>query len=76
MPSGSGEVKSPDPEHGKHDPDTSFRYRGTRYPRVVIEVSYSQKRKDLPHLADEDILRSNGNIRVVIGLDVEYKYIL
>jgi hypothetical protein len=71
--SGSGMIKFPDPEYGRHDPDASFRYRRTRYPGVVIEVSYAQKRKDLPHLADEYILGSNGNIRVVIGLDVEYR---
>jgi hypothetical protein len=73
MPSGSGEVKFPDPVYGKHDPDASFRYRGTRYPGVVIEISYSKKRRDLSRLADDYILGSDGNIRVVIGLDVEYK---
>jgi hypothetical protein len=71
--SASGVIKLPDPEYGRHDPDASFGYLRTRYPGVVIEVSYSQKRKDLPYLADEYILGSNGNIRVVIGLDVEYR---
>jgi hypothetical protein len=66
-------IKLLDPEYGRHDPDTSFRYSRTQYPGVVIEVSYSQKRKDLPYLADNYILGSNGNIRVVIRLDVEYR---
>lgn len=39
----------------------------------MIEVSYSQKRKDLSRLADDYILGSYGNIRVVVGLDIEYK---
>jgi len=39
----------------------------------VIEVSYSQKRACLNHLAENYILESNGNIRVVVGLDVDYR---
>ena len=36
-------------------------------------MSYSQKKKDLPSLANEYILGSDTDIRVVIGIDVEYK---
>jgi hypothetical protein len=42
------------------------------FPGVVVEVSFSQKRKDLPRLADDYILGSNGGIRIVVGLDIEY----
>jgi hypothetical protein len=42
------------------------------YPGIVIETSFSQKRKDLPKLAEDYILGSIGNITVVIGLDIEY----
>jgi hypothetical protein len=35
-------------------------------------VSYSQKRKELGRLADDYILGSDGNIRVVVGLDIGY----
>jgi hypothetical protein len=73
IPCGSAKVTFPDPEYGTHHPDFEFRYLGTRYPTIVIEISYSQKRQDLPRLADEYILGSNGNIHVVIGLDVEYR---
>jgi hypothetical protein len=52
--------------------DAQFRHEGAQYPGVVIEVSYTQKRKDLAYIAEDYILGSNGNIRVVIGLDVEY----
>ncbi|GAO13113.1 hypothetical protein UVI_02024720 [Ustilaginoidea virens] len=58
--------------YGKHDPDAQFRHSKAQYPGVVIEVSYAQKRKDLGYLAEDYILGSDGNIRVVIGLDVEY----
>jgi len=45
----------------------------TQYPGVVIPVSYSQKRQDLKGLADDYILGSNGNIRAVVGVDVDYR---
>jgi deoxyinosine 3'endonuclease (endonuclease V) len=36
-------------------------------------MSYAQKRKNLDRLTDNYILGSDGNIRVVVGLDIEYK---
>ncbi|KAL2060401.1 hypothetical protein VTL71DRAFT_9431 [Oculimacula yallundae] len=69
----SSRVKSADPEYGTHDPDAQFQHSRAQYPGVVIEVSYSQKRRDLPHLADDYILGSDSNIQVVIGLDIEYE---
>ncbi|MCJ1469857.1 hypothetical protein MMC07_008500 [Pseudocyphellaria aurata] len=60
-------------EYGPHDPDASFSHIEAQYPGVILEVSYSQKKKDLSRLADEYILGSDANIRVVIGIDVEYK---
>ncbi|KAK3945334.1 hypothetical protein QBC46DRAFT_445252 [Diplogelasinospora grovesii] len=58
---------------GRHHPDESFGYKGASYPGLVIEVSHSQKSKDLPFLADNYILGSNGIIQVVIGIDLEYR---
>jgi hypothetical protein len=70
---GSTTLKFDDKEYGKHDPDAQFRHSKAQFPGVVIEVSYSQKRKDLDRLADDCILGSDGNIQVVVGLDIEYK---
>ena len=70
---GSSRVTFPDSGYGPHDPDASFRHLKAKYPGIVIEVSYSQKRKDLRYLADDYILGSNGNIRAVVGLDIEYR---
>ena len=73
---GSPTLKLPSNQAGKydlHDPDATFYYKDTRWPRIVIEVSYSQKRKALKDLAEDYILGSIGNISVVIGLDIEYK---
>ena len=75
-PGGSPTLKLPSNQAGKydlHDPDATFYYKDTRWPRIIIEVSYPQKRKALKDLAEKYILGSNGNISAVIGLDVEYK---
>ncbi|RFU72612.1 telomere-associated recq-like helicase [Trichoderma arundinaceum] len=56
----------------RREPDTQFQHREAFYPGVVIEVSYSQDGKSLRKLASDYILRSNGDIRVVIGLDLNY----
>ena len=70
---GSAEVVSKDSKYGSHQPDDSFQHFDAQYPGVVLELSYSQKKKDLPRLADAYILGSDANIRVVVGIDVEYK---
>ena len=57
----------------KRSPDGSFKCNGSQYPHLVIEVSYSYKRKDLDYLADTYIVDSGKGIGVVIGLDIEYK---
>jgi hypothetical protein len=72
-PGGSASIKFTDKEYGKHNPDAQFRHSKAQFPGVVIKVSYSQKRKDLERLIDDYILGSDSNIRVVIGLDIEYK---
>lgn len=54
-------------------PDAMFTHGDAHWPGVIIEVSYSQKTKDLPHLADDYILETNGSIRVVVGLYIDYK---
>jgi hypothetical protein len=58
--------------YAAHSPDTSFQHFDAQYPGVVMEVSYSQKRKDLPHLARNYILGSMASIQAVIGVDLEY----
>ena len=40
---------------------------------MLIEISYSQKRKDLSRLANNYIIGSDGNIKAVVGLDIEYQ---
>ena len=56
----------------KHEPDSSFWHNDAKYPGVIIEVSYSQKRKRLGRLAEEYLLDSDASVQVVVGLDIEY----
>lgn len=58
--------------NSKHEPDASFWHDDAKYPGVVIEVAYSQKKKRLGRLAEDYLLDSDANIRVVVGLDIEY----
>ncbi|TKA62551.1 hypothetical protein B0A49_14008 [Cryomyces minteri] len=57
----------------KRSPDKTFQHDEAVHPAVVMEVSYSQKRKDLPRLADSYMMDSKFNIKCVVGLDIEYK---
>lgn len=60
--------------YGRHDPDAQFRHLDAQYPGVVMEVSYSQKQKDMPYIAEDYILGSDGDIRRVICLDIGYSH--
>lgn len=70
---GSAGVPFHDPADGRHEPDEQFRYPKVHFPTVILEISYPPKKKDLKRLAHDYILGSNGNIGVVLAIDVEYK---
>ena len=59
-----------DERYPKQSPDASFAHAHSQYPSVVIETSYSQCQKELTRLADEYISGSDGNIAIVLGLDI------
>lgn len=56
----------------RREPDAQFQHRGAEYPGVVIEISYTQNGKDLSKLAWDYITYSNGDIKMVVGLDLRY----
>ena len=56
----------------RRQPDAQFQHEDAVYPGVVVEVSYSQDGKDLAKLAQDYILYSNGDIKAVIGVDINY----
>lgn len=57
----------------RHDPDVTFKHHDAYQPSVAIQVSYSQNPKDIPRLADDYILETDGSVRVVVGLDINFK---
>jgi hypothetical protein len=57
----------------RREPDIQFQYPGTLYPGVVVEVSYSQSGKDLRKLAQDYVLYSNADVKLVIGINLSYK---
>ncbi|KAI9695105.1 MAG: hypothetical protein M1820_008909 [Bogoriella megaspora] len=58
--------------NSEYQPDASFWHSNARYPGVIIEVAYSQKKKRLGRLAENYLLDSNTSIRAVVGLDIDY----
>lgn len=57
----------------RREPDASFGHSGAHYPGVIIEVCYSQKRREVSRLADDYILNTDGSVNVVVCLDIDYK---
>ena len=69
-PGGSPKIEA---DGSSHCPDGSFAHKDAWVDCVILEVSHSQKRQDLPFLADDYILGSDGRTQVVIGIDLEYR---
>jgi hypothetical protein len=57
----------------ERSPDASFKHEQAKYPGVVIEVCGTEKVGIAADLADDYILHTNGNIKVVIALNIEYE---
>jgi len=62
-----------DDKSTKRSPDGTLGHRKAEYPPAVFEISYSQKRKQLPSLAHSYIIDSCHGIKCVVGLDIEYE---
>ncbi|KAK5654448.1 hypothetical protein OQA88_7359 [Cercophora sp. LCS_1] len=69
-PTGSPKIER---DGSSHRPDRSFAHEDTTEFGVILEVSHSQKYRDLPFLADDYILGSNGLTQAVIGIDLDYQ---
>ncbi|KAK5023383.1 hypothetical protein LTS07_009258 [Exophiala sideris] len=69
---GSATTRPRDPEYGTHDPDSSFQHPKSPLSTVIIEVAHSQQGAVLRTLAEDYILGSDLDIRVVVGIDIEY----
>jgi hypothetical protein len=69
----SSDILAHDDLNHKRSPDAAFAHPDDQFPGIVIETSYSQAAKKVEKRADEYIMMSNGNIMIVISLDVEYR---
>ncbi|EMC90874.1 hypothetical protein BAUCODRAFT_127543 [Baudoinia panamericana UAMH 10762] len=78
VPSLEGSSQESDGEEmvTRRSPDATWIYESVAasngYPPLVLEVSYSQQRKDLPRLAESYIVDSSHGVRCVVGLDIPY----
>jgi hypothetical protein len=57
----------------RRNPDKTYTYTSCNFPGLVIEVAWPQRQLDLAGLAEEYIQRSEGSIRTVVGVNVEYQ---
>lgn len=53
-------------------PDSQYQHHDAMYPGLIVEAAVSEKVKDLTHLAEDYILESEGDISVVLCVDLEY----
>jgi hypothetical protein len=58
--------------HLRRQPDGQFGHKKAAFPGIVIEVSYSQDGKELSKLAKQYIHYTDGNIKAVICIDINY----
>ncbi|KAF5702240.1 hypothetical protein FGLOB1_9715 [Fusarium globosum] len=56
----------------RRQPDGQFGHKKAALPSVVFEVSYSQDGKKLTKLAKQYIYHTDGNIKAVICIDINY----
>jgi hypothetical protein len=56
----------------RYHPDMSFGHKDARFPGVIVEVAFSQEYKHLRRLAENYLLDSGANIRVVVGINIAY----
>lgn len=57
-------------EKESRQPDIQFRHKLEKYPRVIVEVANTQTQKELEALAYDYILKSDGEIKSVYGIDL------
>lgn len=70
-PARSTEIRFATSESRCH-PDISFGHKDARFAGVIVEVACSQKYKHLRRLAENYLLDSDANIRVVVGINIAY----
>ncbi|SPJ79170.1 uncharacterized protein FTOL_07561 [Fusarium torulosum] len=57
-------------EQWEQQPDAQFEHHEARYPGVVVEVALTQDAKELRRIARRYIYYTDGQIKVVLGIDL------
>jgi hypothetical protein len=53
-------------------PELPYHFKGSRFPQFVIEIGYSEKSRALQSLAKDYYEKSQGAIKTVLTVDIEY----
>lgn len=69
----TSDVQASDNPRHRRSPDASFCCNGAQFPGLVIETAYSQGSKSLRRVADDWVMLSDGNVKMVIGLEIGYR---
>lgn len=74
---GSGNVVPPEIEYNGKQPDQGYQllFDGCEYPGLVIEVAWNQNKSDLKEKAKHYFECTNGQIRTVVGLNLNDIYV-
>ncbi|KAI1170114.1 hypothetical protein F4777DRAFT_592191 [Nemania sp. FL0916] len=71
----ASKVKCSEPRDDRLEPDQSFKYRSCLVAGIVVEVAWSQSNLKLPDRARRCIEGTEGEIRTVIGLNMNDIYL-
>ncbi|EEU33579.1 uncharacterized protein NECHADRAFT_89344 [Fusarium vanettenii 77-13-4] len=57
----------------RRQPDAQYHHPKVAFPDVVVEVSYSQDKKQLSKIAKQYIHSSDGNIKAIIYINIDFR---
>ncbi|MCJ1270700.1 hypothetical protein MMC22_010597 [Lobaria immixta] len=69
----TSDVEASDNPRHRRSPDASFCCNWAQFPGLIIETAYSQGSKSLRRVADDWVMLSDGNVKMVIGLEIGYR---
>ena len=61
------------PSQHHRSPDASLGFEVSQFPSLIIECSYAQRNKNLRRIADDYVMMSDGNTKMVVGVDIGYR---
>ena len=68
----SSDVVACDNARHSRSPDASFSCNEAQFPSLIMEAACSQGATSLRHVANDLVMMNNGNVKMVIGLKIDY----